>query len=129
MNYKVGFSFQYLTSGSGCFVDLCKFSSTSPDQRLPIKQVHHVSQTALWQNLKSSGHCYRRNVPSQRTENGRRKKIVELMTSLLNQRRWGVASALRFLWDMYEPTHKPHAFADYLAKHRDAIITCTASYP
>ena len=45
-----------------------------------------------------------------------------------NQRQWGVALALHFLRDTYEPTHKPCAFADYLAKHRDTIVARAALY-
>jgi hypothetical protein len=92
--------------------------SSGLDGHLPVRELEEQ-----W------GPKWRRNVPSQRTENGRRKKIVELVASLSNQRRWGIALALRFLRETYEPTHKPRAFTNYLTKHRDVVVARAASYP
>jgi hypothetical protein len=88
------------------------------DGHLPVRELEE-----RW------GPKWRRNVTGQRTENGRRKKIVDLVVLLSKQQRWDVALALQFLREKYELTYKPRAFADYLAKSRDVIVPHTASYP
>ena len=108
--------FKYLPVHS--IMDVWTEWSSGLEGHLPVRELEE------WWGAK-----WQRNVPSQRTENGQRKKIVELATSLLNQRWWGIALALRFLREMYEPTHKPHVFTDYLAKHQAAVITWAAVYP
>ncbi|GLB45911.1 hypothetical protein LshimejAT787_3700140 [Lyophyllum shimeji] len=53
---------------------------------------------------------WRRNVHSQRTEHGRRKKVISLVTELSEKPNWGVKLALRFIAEKYEPRYKPRAF-------------------
>ncbi|GLB45440.1 hypothetical protein LshimejAT787_2201030 [Lyophyllum shimeji] len=73
---------------------------------------------------------WRRNVHSQRTEHGRRKKVISLVTELSEKPNWGVKLALRFIAEKYEPRYKPRAFIDYLtSENRASVITAAASYP
>lgn len=61
------------------------------------------------------GAKWRRNHNGLKTENGRRKKVVALVTELSKKQGWNVALALRFLQDQYEASYKtPRKFCEYL---------------
>jgi hypothetical protein len=59
----------------------------------------------------------------------RGQRTANLVILLSKQWQWDVMLALWFLWKKYKLTYKPWAFADYLAKSWDIIITHTTLYP
>jgi hypothetical protein len=114
--------------GHGC--PTAGTSQSTPSARCGRSGLQGSTGTCLLESWRrGGGPKWRRNVPGQRTENGRRKKIVDLVVLLSKQQRWDVVLALRFLQEKYEPTYKPRAFTDYLAKSRDVIVAHAASYP
>jgi hypothetical protein len=61
------------------------------------------------------GARWRRNHSGLKTENGRRKKVVTLVTELSQKPGWTVALALRFLQDQYGASYKtPRKFCEFL---------------
>jgi Transcriptional activator of glycolytic enzymes len=60
------------------------------------------------------GAKWKRNKGTQKTEAGRRSKVVDLMERLTKKHRWDTARALRFLCKEYEGRMGCRAFCDYL---------------
>jgi hypothetical protein len=60
------------------------------------------------------GAKWRRNNGGQRTECGRRKKVIDLVTALSTRPNWNVSLALRFLTERYETRYTPRKFCDWL---------------
>lgn len=61
------------------------------------------------------GAKWRRNNSGLKTENGRRKKVVQLVNELSQKQGWSTLLALRFLRDRYEGSFKtPRKFCDFL---------------
>jgi hypothetical protein len=67
------------------------------------------------------GAKWRRNNSGLKTENGRRKKVVQLITDLSQKQGWNTQLALRFLQDRYEGSFKtPRKFCEYLQAKSNA---------
>jgi hypothetical protein len=111
---------------------------------LPVYRFQHVAKiTDIWEEhsvgLKGFlsvreltmtwGAKWRKNDGGQKTEAGRRKKVVDLVESLAKKPRWDTALALRFIRDRYEGRMTPRGFCDHLSKNLDAILREAASYP
>jgi hypothetical protein len=79
------------------------------------------------------GARWRRNNAGQKTEWGRRKKVVDLVTELSGKHRWNTKLALRFLAEKYEPRFKARSFCDYLTKDngrgRGEVLASATLYP
>jgi len=60
------------------------------------------------------GPKWRRNNGGQRTECGRRKRVIDLVTTLAARPNWDVKKALRFLSEKYEDLYSPRKFCDWL---------------
>lgn len=72
------------------------------------------------------GAKWRRNNGGQRTECGRRKRVVDLVTMLAAKPNWNVALATRFLSERYEPTFSPRKFCDWLVPGNILIVQAAA---
>jgi len=57
---------------------------------------------------------WRRNNGGQRTECGRRKKVIDLVNTLAAKPNWDIRLALRFLTEKYELKYAPRKFCDWL---------------
>jgi hypothetical protein len=67
------------------------------------------------------GAKWRRNNSGLKTENGRRKKVVQLVNELSQKQGWTVVLALRFLRDRYEGSYKtPRKFCEFLQAKNNA---------
>jgi Transcriptional activator of glycolytic enzymes len=80
------------------------------------------------------GAKWRRNNPGLKTENGRRKKVVQLVEELSRKPGWSIKLALRFLQDKYEGTFKsPRKFCEYLQARKNVgyheVLAAANMYP
>lgn len=80
------------------------------------------------------GAKWRRNNPGLKTENGRRKKVIQLVEDLSRKPGWSIKLALRFLQDRYEGTFKsPRKFCEYLQAKKNIgyqeVLTAANTYP
>jgi len=60
------------------------------------------------------GAKWRRNNGGQRTECGRRKRVVDLTMALSSQLNWDIKLVLQFLGEKYEPLFTSKKFSDWL---------------
>jgi len=60
------------------------------------------------------GARWRRNNGGQRTECGRRKRVIDLVSVLSTRPNWNVQLALRFLEERSEGLYSPRKFCDWL---------------
>jgi hypothetical protein len=60
------------------------------------------------------GAKWKRNKGTQKTEAGRRGKVVDLVECLVKKHSWDIARALQFLRERYEGRMGCRAFCDYL---------------
>lgn len=73
------------------------------------------------------GAKWRRNNGGQRTECGRRKKVVDLVIALAARPNWDTHLALRFLSEKYEMLYTPRKFCDWLnADHVQAVLVAAS---
>ncbi len=80
------------------------------------------------------GAKWRRNNPSLKTENGRHKKVVQLIENLSKKPGWSTKLALHFLQDKYGGTFKsPRRFCEYLQAKKNAgyqeVLAAASIYP
>jgi hypothetical protein len=66
------------------------------------------------------GAKWRRNNSGLKTENGQRKKVVQLIGDLSQKQGWNVQLALRFIQDKYEGPFTPRKFCEYLQTKSNA---------
>lgn len=64
---------------------------------------------------------------SLRTEAGRRKKIVDLISTLAAKPKWSVDLALRFLTDRYKH-YRPRPFSEYLVKNTASVLQASNEF-
>lgn len=76
------------------------------------------------------GARWRRNNSVLKTENTRRKKIVDLVNTLSSKQGWNVSLALRFLSERYETTYTARSFSDYLGKaeNQEAVLAAAKNF-
>jgi len=75
------------------------------------------------------GKKWRRNVPGQRTECGRRKRIIDLVSALSARPNWDVRLALRFLKENYGGLYSARNFSDWLKPENvQAVHVAAATY-
>ncbi|THH17357.1 hypothetical protein EW146_g3440 [Bondarzewia mesenterica] len=79
------------------------------------------------------GARWRRNNAGQKTEAGRQKKVVSLVTELSQKRNWTVTLALRFIQTKYEPQFRARAFCEYIQQKGGigyrAVVVASMSFP
>lgn len=75
------------------------------------------------------GAKWRRNNGGQRTECGRRKRVVDLVIALSTKPNWDIKLALRFLKDKYEGLYTPRKFCDWLkSENVQAVLVAAVTY-
>ena len=75
------------------------------------------------------GAKWRRNNGGQRTECGRRKKVIDLVTALSAKPNWDLHLALRFLEEKFEGLYSPRKFCDWLKPENvQAVLVSAATY-
>ena len=72
------------------------------------------------------GAKWRRNNGGQRTECGRRKKVIDLVMELSTRSGWNVQLALRFLTDKYGELYTPRKFCDWLKPENVQVVLVAA---
>jgi hypothetical protein len=72
------------------------------------------------------GAKWRRNNGGQRTECGRRKKVIDLVTTLSARSNWDIHLALRFLAEKYEVLYTPRKFCDWLKPENVQVVLVAA---
>ncbi|GBE83165.1 hypothetical protein SCP_0502120 [Sparassis crispa] len=89
----------------------------------------HISVRELTEKW---GNCWRLNDAGLKTEGGHRKKIIDLITELLQKPRWSIQLVLRFFNEKYGH-YRVRSFADYLTKHggagRREVLQVATHYP
>src|SRR6202167_2427201 len=85
---------------------------------LPMREL-----TEVW------GAKWRRNNGGQRTECGRRKRVIDLIVALSARPNWDIKLTLRFLKDKYEELYSPRKFCDWLkSENVQAVLVAAATY-
>lgn len=75
------------------------------------------------------GAKWRRNNGGQRTECGRRKRVIDLMTTLSARPNWNINLAIRFLSEKYEKAYTPRKFCDWLKPENvQAVLVAAVTY-
>ncbi|THH20826.1 hypothetical protein EW146_g575, partial [Bondarzewia mesenterica] len=79
------------------------------------------------------GARWRRNNAGQKTEAGRRKKVVSLVIELSQKRNWTVTLALRFIQTKYELQFRARAFCEYIQQKGgigySTVVAASMSFP
>jgi hypothetical protein len=72
---------------------------------------------------------WRHNNGEQRTECGRQKKVIDLVTAPSTWPNWNVSLALQFLTEKYKTQYTPHKFCDWLKPdNMQAVLVATVTF-
>lgn len=75
------------------------------------------------------GARWRRNNGGQRTECGRRKRVIDLVIALSARSNWSTNLAIRFLSEKYEKVYTARKFSDWLTPENvQAVLVAAVTY-